>query len=555
MIHPLLNSKLAGFRKIFQRNALLKRTMPFIIGALALAWFLIRVIPKPQRASYPCMKVAYPLMSGLVIWLAGITGLSASAKFFINNLRNRKYIFAVGSLALFAIFVLFHSVNQANTAFANPDYKDPVHIANAPFGEPQGIVPGRVVWDWNPGATNENCTNNLTINDGYFLNKNSNQEIIDKMITEVLLSVSDKKTEKAAWDAIFRHFNKQKGRGANGYNSTQTVFVKINHGCANWNTKQDLNRKDGSRGYAETSPQLILSVLKQLVNVAGVPQNKIFVADPMAHIYADNFEVLHSVFPDVHYGDKTKADTIYGRTFLASETIPVLFYSDRGTVLTKPSDCLFTDMQNADYLINISALKAHGCAGVTFSAKNHFGSIAGNTASHLHAGLVGSRNDQPYRLDYGMYRVQVDLMGSKYLGLNTLLYMVDGLWGGTEATETPVKWQMTPFNNDWPSSVFASLDQVALESVCFDFLRQETKIGLPQWKNRANMAQGVDDYLHQAASRENWPKGIIYDPDNSGKPIQSLGIHEHWNNPGDKNYSRNLGKSNGIELVKILPAK
>ena len=146
-------------------------------------------------------------------------------------------------------------------------------------------------------------------------------------------------------------------------------------------------------------------------------------------------------------------------------------------------------------------------------------------------------------------------MGSKYLGLNTLLYIVDGLWGGTEATETPVKWQMEPFLNDWPSSVFMSLDQVALESVCFDFLRQETKIGLPQWKNRANMAQGVDDYLHQAASRENWPNGIIYDPDKSGKPISSLGIHEHWNNPVDKSYSRNMGKSNGIELVKILTAK
>jgi hypothetical protein len=69
------------------------------------------------------------------------------------------------------------------------------------------------------------------------------------------------------------------------------------------------------------------------------------------------------------------------------------------------------------------------------------------------------------------------------------------------------------------------------------------------------MAQGVDDYLHQAASSEFWPEGIIYDPDNSGTPIPGLGVHEHWNNPVDKNYSRNLGKAEGIELIKDLSGK
>ncbi|HYQ59354.1 MAG TPA: two-component regulator propeller domain-containing protein, partial [Draconibacterium sp.] len=63
--------------------------------------------------------------------------------------------------------------------------------------------------------------------------------------------------------------------------------------------------------------------------------------------------------------------------------------------------------------------------------------------------------------------------------------------------------------------------------------------------------RGVDDYLHQAADSSNWPEGIIYDPDNSGKPMPSLGVHEHWNNPENKQYSKNLGKSYGIELVSI----
>jgi hypothetical protein len=28
-------------------------------------------------------------------------------------------------------------------------------------------------------------------------------------------------------------------------------------------------------------------------------------------------------------------------------------------------------------------------------------------------------------------------------------------------------------------------------------------------------------------------------------------VYEHWNNPADKQYSRNLGTGNGIELIKL----
>ena len=57
--------------------------------------------------------------------------------------------------------------------------------------------------------------------------------------------------------------------------------------------------------------------------------------------------------------------------------------------------------------------------------------------------------------------------------------------------------------------------------------------------------------MHQAADSTNWPKGIKYDPDNSGNLVPVLGVHEHWNNPIDKQYTRNLGTGKGIELVSI----
>ena len=45
-----------------------------VIGLLSLIWFLIRVIPKPSRASYPCQRIAFPLASSFVIWAVGIFG-------------------------------------------------------------------------------------------------------------------------------------------------------------------------------------------------------------------------------------------------------------------------------------------------------------------------------------------------------------------------------------------------------------------------------------------------------------------------------------------------
>ena len=45
-----------------------------VLGCTALLWFLLRVVPKPSRASYPCQRAAFPLASGFVLWLCAIAG-------------------------------------------------------------------------------------------------------------------------------------------------------------------------------------------------------------------------------------------------------------------------------------------------------------------------------------------------------------------------------------------------------------------------------------------------------------------------------------------------
>jgi hypothetical protein len=312
-----------------------------------------------------------------------------------------------------------------------------------------------------------------------------------------------------------------------------------------------------SLGATETSPYIVLELLRELVNKAGIRQQDISVGDPIAHIFGHNYSVWHAEFPDVIYIDRFSE--MFGRTLIRKTEKELVWYSDK-----KQSDKLYDIFESADYMINVASLKPHGSAGISLTAKNHFGSHARQSASHLHYALIAPSWEsyprevgKPSNGGYKKYRVLVDLMGSRYLGGNTMLAVVDGLFGGgADETRGPVKYFMPPFNNDWSNSIFLSQDQVALESVCYDFLRSEwngvNKHGAANnvFEQGPNMF-GVDDYLHQAADSKNWPEGIVYDPDNIGKPLQSLGVHEHWNNPDRKQYSGNTGKGSGITLVSI----
>jgi hypothetical protein len=142
----------------------------------------------------------------------------------------------------------------------------------------------------------------------------------------------------------------------------------------------------------------------------------------------------------------------------------------------------------------------------------------------------------------------VDLMGHEDTGGKGLLYLIDGLWGTRDALHEPLRWFSDPFGGDWPSSLLVSQDPVAIDSVAFDFLRTEWPHDFP------GIVDGGEDYLHEAAlgspSRDRLsPSGTFYDPEGDGIGMVGLGVHEHWNNAQAKQYSRNLGNENGIELV------
>jgi len=530
-----------------------------IFGFVSLLWFLIRVIPKPTRATYPCMRVAAPVASGFVLYLIGIVGsLFAFYKAKISFKSGRKItgIVAAGIFLSLGFWSVIDTAREGMTAYQNDQ------AVNSPIGEAKGIYPGRVVWVWNPQATNENCT--LLYNgdgigdendDGWFLDKNNNQDVIDDMLSEVLKTLTAKDTDVAAWDALFKYFNQVKhGLADKGYSSGEKIFIKIN-ATSSWGKGEDWgnitadNKKKENQYYAiaETSPQLALSVLRQLITVCGIDQSSIYVGDPMKHIYDHSYNLWANEFPNVHY---VAYEGGFGREQVIAAADPSIFYSDKQSVLDTENDALYTVMEDANYMINIPTLKAHARAGITLFPKNHFGSHTRSSAFHLHPGLVAPDTGPPVRTEMSMYRTQVDLMGHELIGKNTMLFLLDALWSGSEAVDPPTKWDLVPFNGDWTSSIFASQDIVAVESVGFDFLKAEYN-GEKGKVDYPNMP-GVDDYLHQAADSSWWPEGIVYDPEGDGTIMQSLGVHEHWNNPLDKQYTRDLGTGEGIELIKIL---
>ncbi len=525
-----------------------------VIGLLATAWFLVRVIPKPSRAAYPCMKAAAPLMSGFVMYLLGlmVTAL-ALTKARVKYAEARPIAVSVCVCAAIVAGFLTFSYEE-RPVYANSQL---MLDANQPIGIAQGIYPGRVVWVWDSSATNERCTN--AFGDGWFLSKNTSIDVVTRMFADAVTELTGKATVADSWHALFRDFNQSHGRGHLGYVDGEKIFIRTNQVSASDNTIDvDYTIKNTSRyGMAETSPQIVLAVLRQLVNECGVKQENISLGDPMKHMYKHEYDLLHGEFPNVTYLDHKGT---YGRTKPVAGGAPSVYYSDRGTILRENgttgnpflADYLPTVITQADYLIAIPAMKAHARGGVTLCGKLHFGSNLVGNATHLHGGLVAPNkvaDSSTWRLGYGLYRVQVDLMGHKDLGGKTVLFLVDALWGGSEANDPPRKFSIAPFNGDWTSSLFVSQDQVAVESVCFDFLKAEYTSANPY--GSYPQVVGADDHIMQAADSAYWPPTIRYDPEKDGTRIGSLGVCEHWNNPLDKQYSRNLGTGNGIELVWV----
>jgi hypothetical protein len=292
--------------------------------------------------------------------------------------------------------------------------------------------------------------------------------------------------------------------------------------------------------YMNTSPQMMLTLLRQLVNEVGVSQADIAIGDTLCYFPNQYYDICHDEFPHVRYLDY---EGKFGRIGVQQSSLP-LYWSCHPSVSCQ--DYVPVSYVQADYIINMANFKSHSMAAVTLCGKNHYGSLVRWPSQSEYYDLHGDLPSE--RGGMGYYRNIVDLMGHAHIGGKTLLYFIDGLYAGHHPyDDAPTKLNSAPFNGDWSSSIFVSQDPISIDSVAFDILWSE-----PGWEVDTHISGG-DDYLHEAAQADNPPSGTFYDPDHSGDVIRltSLGVHEHWNNPTEKQYSRNLGTGDGIELIYI----
>jgi hypothetical protein len=401
-----------------------------------------------------------------------------------------------------------------------------------PLGIARGIHPGRVVWAYDPEVTDWKGPD-----DGHWWEgKRLKQERVDALMARAVCELTGEPTVAKAWSRLFHHLNRARGKGDVGYAAGEQVLIKPNwvgmiwrEGHISQETYSFIRRHD----YMNTAPQMILALLSQLASVGVAPQN-ITICDTLACLVREFYDPLHGTFSAVRYEDYGGK---FGRAKVKSSTQP-LHWSSRPQ--GKAQDYLPACFAEAQYLINFANLKAHTGGGVTLCAKNHYGSLVRWPVEQGYYDM----HPNCFSRDTKIYRPLVDLIGHAHLGGKTVLCLVDGIFSGVHPRDpVPQRMQSAPFNGQWSCSLLASQDPLAIDSVGYDLLATE-------WPDIAGRS-GVDDYLHEAALAHDPPSGTFYDPNHQAptQRLASLGVHEHWNNPQERKYSRNLGSGEGIELV------
>ncbi len=539
------------------------------MGLFSLLWFLVRVIPKPSRAAYPCQRVAFPVASSFVIWLVAVLGSAfAWRKMRVRELRYWKACLW-GVAAAAGGVVVVASLPLSHTWADNPPH--------GIYGVAKGIFPGRVVWIHAPTATS---WAGYTSSEHWYETNHTDLAVVEEMMSKAVQSVGGGSSDAASWDAIFRYFNQRHGRGDRGYQAGEKVAIKINLTTCNARSgTQTVNitgNYEKNNAYwdghwlntIDNSPQMLLSLLRHLVYTVGVSQTNVYLGDPTGNFPRYMWDKLHPEFPDVNYFDNYGGA---GRLRVQLSTVPFYWSVTNANTPGQPiaQDYVPAPFAQADYIVNFAVLKGHS-VGITACGKNFYGALlrcpdgfyrdlngpnqggVGNY-SNMHSSTPDPNLGPP---GLGHYRCIVDLVGSPVLGDKTVLWLVDGLFGGYYWDSHPLTWNMAPFNGGWPSSLFASQDPVAIDSVCYDFLLTEWPAVVNNGGYGTNALQGgAEDYLHEAALANNPPSGTFYDPGKTGTRLASLGVHEHWNNSADKQYSRNLGTGPGIELVALTAAR
>ena len=418
-------------------------------GLAACVWYLFRVIPKPSRAAYPCLRAAAPLRIGFLAYCAALAGYAFSFAKAKSLLRAKRHSWAG---LFFVVFVFIGS--DARVSFAAS-------------GTPKGIFPGRVAWVYNTNAALWTGAGNYW---GAAVNP---QAEYNKSFTAGIAALSGGTNDADSWDKIFRWFNNSHGRAGTGYQAGDRIAIKINQNNSAASAADHGNAMNAN-------PQTCVAVVTSLVN-AGVPQADIWIGDPSRAVTDNIFNAIHNAFTNVNVVD---------------------YFGNNGRVTTGVTNGVFpnSDVKNAEaacfynarYIICQPLLKGHTGQVITFGSKNFYG-------------INGILPDWTKNVGHPGDSALTAYMTNANFGGKAVLWCMDAMYPSPALDGAPYNGvALTPFNGKQMSSFIMSLDGVAEECVSYDFwstISGQTG-GINYLNYAANAGAGVADHWNTSTAKQ-----------------------------------------------------
>ena len=332
-----------------------------------------------------------------------------------------------------------------------------------------------------------------------------NQDVVDNMVTAGVMTLTGASNATAAWSALVP------------YQTGEAVAIKVNFNNAWGCGGADDNQVDA---YPETAN----AVIDGLISI-GVPANKIWITDPSRGIPSRFINKISD--SSVQY---------YSTRYTCNEKSHLTDYvnadSSDASPTTHPAGDVVRPAQilvDADHLINIPMLKGHGSGWITLGLKNHYGSVIfknypsegqHSERQRMHLYIEPSQNPHIEK------SLLADITNNPHIRNKTRLIIGDGLFGNPVNNWTEVsRWQI--FNNDDPNILFFGTDPIATDSVMCDYIIEEQGVSV------------IHSSLHYGAEL-------------------GLGVHDHWDSFGSKQYSLidyvnvDLNKVNRLDIDRKI---
>ena len=487
LIHLLnLKKRFPRLRKFYNEHL---KHYALLIGISSLFWLLFRSIGKPSRLQYPCQKAS---INNVIVFLG--PSISGGLHKLIHLKTNIHQITVLRTLIIVPVFM----VSTLTVDFIR-NYKQSIRKSekmertneSSPIGIPMGKVTatGLPIYSTSPFALENLAAPNNVISvhdsqatiwdyttDYYW--QYVNQNIVDTMIALGVMHLSGTTNTNDAWNALIP------------YQTGESVLIKFNFnnsGCTTENNKIE--------PLAETANAIIDDL-----TAIGIPGERIWIADPSRNIPERFRDMIKN--PNIQYYGRSDCEGApnYHTTTSVDPSSPA------ASIATCPEGEKILPFQvfvDANHLINVPKFLSHG-SYVTLALKNHYGSVLYENFDRttMHAYFNESGNAAGCNLDTA--NILADINNNPHIRDKTRLIIGEGLFGNQYSNRGDARrWGI--FGNGSPNMYFFSTDPISISSVMTDYIMAERG-----WQSHQQLHAGA--YL-------------------------GLGVHEHWDNFENKNYS------------------